>query len=207
MTAAVRTGAQLGIARCRACGQILRLRAEHEGARCPRCSAPVHRRKPASIALTWAMLIAAAILYLPANLLPIMRTEMLGGASDDTILSGVVALWRAGSLDLAIIVFVASILVPLFKIGALVLLLVTAQRGSAWRRRERSALYRLIEFIGHWSMLDIFVVALLAALVHFQTLAEITPGPGAIAFGAVVVLTMLASKSFDPRLIWDDPPR
>lgn len=204
----IATGAELGIAACRACGQVLKMPSEYDGARCPRCSAPVHRRKPQSIARSWALLIAASILYVPANLLPIMRTETLGGSpSDDTILSGVVVLWEKGSYDLAVIVFVASIVVPLLKIGVLALLLVTAQRGSSWRRRERSLLYRLIEFIGHWSMLDIFVVALLAALVHFQTLARITPGPGAIAFGTVVVLTMLASKSFDPRLIWDRPRR
>jgi paraquat-inducible protein A len=110
-----------------------------------------------------------------------------------------------GSWDLAIIVFVASIVVPLLKIAILMTLLITAGRHSSWRRKERGKLYRFVEFIGHWSMLDIFVVALMAALVRFQSLADVTPGPGAVAFGAVVVLTMLASKSFDERLIWDPP--
>lgn len=201
---AVITATQLGVAACLACGQVVRLSERCEGAPCPRCSAPLRHRKHHAYARTWALLIAASILYVPANLLPIMRTRTLGGAArEDTILSGVVELWQAGSPDLSIIVFVASILVPVLKIGMLALLLVTSQRGSQWARRSRSRMYRLIEFVGHWSMLDIFVVALMAALVRFQSLADITPRPGAVAFGAVVVLTMLASRRFDPRLIWD----
>jgi paraquat-inducible protein A len=201
----LRTAADLNVIACHSCGQVLRFEHRHEGAACPRCSASVHRRKPASFTRTWALLIAAAILYVPANLLPIMRTASLGDVDDDTILSGVIRLWQNGSYDLATIVFVASIMVPVVKIVVLAVLLITTQRGSRWRQRQRSQLYRLIEFIGHWSMLDIFVVALLAALVHFKTLADVTPGPGAVAFGAVVVLTMMASKTFDPRLIWDIP--
>jgi paraquat-inducible protein A len=204
--AAVITATELKVAACASCGQVVRLSERCEGAPCPRCSAPLRHRKHHAFARTWALLIAASILYVPANLLPIMRTRTLGGAArDDTILSGVVELWQAGSWDLAIIVFVASIVVPLIKIGMLVLLLVTSQRRSNWARKGRSRMYRLIEFIGHWSMLDVFVVALMAALVRFQTLADITPRPGSIAFGAVVVLTMLASRRFDPRLIWDVP--
>jgi paraquat-inducible protein A len=198
------TATQLGVAGCTACGQVVRLSERCEGAPCPRCGAPLRHRKHHSFARTWALLIAAAILYVPANLLPIMRTRSLGGAArDDTILSGVIELWDVGSWDLAIIVFVASILVPMVKICLLVLLLVTSQRHSMWARRGRGRMYRLIEFIGHWSMLDVFVVALMAALVRFQTLADVTPRPGSVAFGAVVVLTMLASRRFDPRLIWD----
>lgn len=204
--APVVTATELNVAACAACGRIVRLTERCEGAPCPRCSAPLRHRKHNSLSRTWAFLIAASILYVPANLLPIMRTQTLGGAArDDTILSGVFELWTAGSWDLAIIVFVASIVVPLVKIGMLVLLLITSQRGSHWARMGRSRMYRLIEFVGHWSMLDIFVVALMAALVRFQTLADITPRPGSIAFGAVVVLTMLASRRFDPRLIWDAP--
>lgn len=200
------TATQLNVAACAACGQVVRLTERCEGAPCPRCAAPLRHRKHNSYSRTWAFLIAATILYVPANLLPIMRTRTLGGAPrDDTILSGVVELWTAGSWDLAIIVFVASIIVPMVKIGAMALLLITSRRGSAWARVGRSRLYRLIEFVGHWSMLDIFVVALMAALVRFQTLADITPRPGAVAFGAVVVLTMLASRRYDPRLIWDAP--
>ncbi len=200
------TAAQLGLMRCDACGLVLEAPRQARCANCPRCGAPLHRRQPNSLARTWALLIAATVLYIPANLLPIMRTVSLGEVpQSDTILSGVVELWVRGSWDLAVIVFVASIVVPLAKIAILAMLLLTTGAHSRWRRRERSRIYRFVEFIGHWSMLDIFVVALMAALVRFQSLADVTPGPGAAAFGAVVVLTMLASKSFDPRLIWDPP--
>lgn len=200
------TAAQLGLVRCSACGLVVQAPEAGRHAICPRCEAPLHRRLPNSLARTWALLIAAAVLYIPANLFPIMRTASLGEVpQSDTILSGVVELWVRGSWDLAIIVFVASIVVPLLKIAILMTLLITTGRHSSWRRKERGKLYRFVEFIGHWSMLDIFVVALMAALVRFQSLADVTPGPGAVAFGAVVVLTMLASKSFDERLIWDPP--
>lgn len=200
------TAAQLGLIRCSACSLVVQEPEAGRHAICPRCEAPLHRRLPNSLARTWALLIAAAVLYIPANLFPIMRTASLGEVpQSDTILSGVVELWVRGSWDLAIIVFVASIVVPLLKIAILMTLLITTGRHSSWRRKERGKLYRFVEFIGHWSMLDIFVVALMAALVRFQSLADVTPGPGAVAFGAVVVLTMLASKSFDERLIWDPP--
>ncbi|TJY62340.1 paraquat-inducible membrane protein A [Sinimarinibacterium sp. CAU 1509] len=175
--------------------------------RCRRCGTSIHRRKPESIARTWAFLIAAAILYLPANLLPIMLTSTLLEQRSDTILSGVAALWRDGAWDIAIIVFVASVVVPILKIGVIALLLWSVQSGARWRRSERTRLYRIVEFVGHWSMLDVFVVALLVGLVHFRSFADVQPGPGAVAFAAVVVLTMLASMSFDPRLIWDVPAK
>lgn len=193
----------LGLLHCHACGAVYREPAAPGDAHCRRCNAHLRVRKPHSIARTWAFLIAAAILYLPANLIPIMKTSTLLEQREDTILSGVVALWRAGSPEIAVIVFVASIVVPIAKIAVLALLLVTTQRGSAWRRFERAQLYRVIEFVGYWSMLDVFVVALLVALVHFRSYADVQPGGGAVAFAAVVVLTMIASKSFDPRLIWD----
>ena len=200
------TAAQLGLIRCSACSLVVQEPEADRHAICPRCEAPLHRRLPHSLSRTWALLISAAMLYIPANMLPIMRTASLGEVpQSDTILSGVVELWVRGSWDLAIIVFVASIVVPLLKIAILMTLLITTGRRSSWRRKERGKLYRFVEFIGHWSMLDIFVVALMAALVRFQSLADVTPGPGAVAFGAVVVLTMLASKTFDERLIWDPP--
>lgn len=199
--APVPTAGDMGILTCHACGQVCR----HVGdpIRCVRCGSRLHRRKPDSIARTWALLLAAMILYLPANLLPIMRTGSLFGSEDNTILSGVVELWRNGSWDLAVVVFVASILVPLLKFGALIVLLVSVQRGRDWRTLGRARLFRLIENIGYWSMLDVFVVTLLVALVHFQPLTHVDPRPGVVYFGLVVVLTMLASMSFDPRLIWD----
>ena len=170
---------------------------------CARCGSTLHRRRPDSVNRTWALLVAAALLYIPANLLPVMYTRTLFGTEDDTILSGVVLFWTTGSHLLAIIIFIASIVVPVAKLVALVILAATAQRRSRWRPLQRTKLYRLVEFVGRWSMLDIFVVTLTVALVRFQSLAVITAGPGALAFGAVVVLTMLASMQFDPRLIWD----
>jgi len=191
---------------CDACGLAISADAErHQPGHCPRCHELLHRRKPDALRRSWAYLIAAVILYIPANALPALRTTRLFEHSSDTILSGVIELWQGGSWDLAIIVFTASIVVPLLKLGVLALLLITTQRGSSWRQRERTKLYRIIEFIGYWSMLDVFAVALLVTLVHFGTLAQIEPGAGIIAFGAVVVLTMLATQSFDPRLIWDAP--
>lgn len=186
---------------CRACG--LANHGAREGRHCWRCGAVLHCRIPHSITWTWALLAAAALLYVPANILPVMYTESLGGTEGDTIMSGVVLFWNTGSPGLAIVIFVASILVPVSKLLALALLAGTAQRGSRWAPAGRTRLYRVVEFIGRWSMLDIFVVTLTVALVRFQALAVITAGPGALAFGCVVILTMIASSRFDPRLIWD----
>ncbi|HEX7339113.1 MAG TPA: paraquat-inducible protein A [Rhodanobacteraceae bacterium] len=174
---------------------------------CPRCHATLHRRKPDSVARTWALLIAAAILYIPANVVPVMRTVSLFSASDNTILSGVVELWKVGSPDLAVIVFFASIMVPMLKFIALAWLLVSVQRRRArWPQRQRSKLYRIVEHMGYWSMLDVFVVTLLTGAVQLAPLAQVVPLPGIIWFALVVVLTVLASQSFDPRLIWDNAP-
>jgi paraquat-inducible protein A len=199
------TAAAAGLLACHDCGQINRAPAARGAAQsqCARCGSRLHLRKPHSVARTWALLIAAAILYLPANLLPIMETWSIFGSQSDTIMSGVVYLWISGSWPLALLVFVASVMVPLLKLIAIALLLVTIQRRSRWRPHERTRLYRLVEFVGRWSMLDIYVVALLVAMVQLQSLATMSAGPGALAFGAVVVLTMLAAMSLDPRLIWD----
>ncbi|KAB8060023.1 PqiA/YebS family transporter subunit [Janthinobacterium sp. FT14W] len=188
---------------CHACGLVAPPLGHGKHLRCVRCGSALHVRKPNSISRTWALLIAAMILYIPANLLPVMVTQSLFGAQDDTIMSGVVLFWSSGSKGLAIIIFIASVVVPMLKLGVLALLAFTAQRRSRWRPRQRTVLYRMVEFIGRWSMLDIFVVTLTVALVRFKSLAVITAGPGALAFGAVVVLTMLAAMQFDPRLIWD----
>jgi len=198
-----RRGRDLRLIGCKACGLVLRSAAPGWAGHCPRCDHPLHRRKPDSHARTWALLIAAAILYIPANALPVMHTATLFDAQDNTILSGVVELWSSGAWDLAVIVFVASIAVPLMKMACLVLLLLSSRAGSPRWRRQRTRIYRMVEFIGRWSMLDVFVVALLLTLVRFGILAEVKAGPGIVAFCAVVVLTMLASMSFDPRLIWD----
>ncbi|MDY0012973.1 MAG: paraquat-inducible protein A [Rhodocyclaceae bacterium] len=205
------TARTAGLLSCHACGQLSRGTGDHHP-RCPRCRAPLHPRKPASIATTWALTLAALILFVPANTLPMMTTVSLAGSQTDTILSGVVFLWQSGSWPLALVVFFASILVPLMKILALLYLALSVQRGSRHAPRARTQLYRAVELIGRWSMLDIYVVTLLVALVRFQGLATVDAGPAAVAFGAVVVLTMFAAMSFDPRLIWDplsdpDTPR
>lgn len=192
---------QQGLCSCHVCGQL----SPASRARCPGCDSRLHRRKPDSLNRTWAYLLAAIICYVPANLLPIMTTRSLLGEQRDTLLSGILFLWQSGSWGLACIVFAASILVPLLKLFILLFLVISVQRQSRWRRSQRLKLYLILERIGRWSMLDIFVVALLVALVHLESLAVIEAGSGAVAFAAVVVLTMLASMSFDPRLIWDLP--
>lgn len=197
------SAASAGLAACHGCGLVSRLAPGVHAAHCPRCGASVHLRKPQSIARSWALLITAAVLYVPANVLPIMHTGSLFGAQSDTIMSGIVYLWHAGSWDLAAVVFIASVVVPLAKLFALAFLLVSVQRRSTWQPMQRAKLYRAVEFVGKWSMLDVYVVALLATLVHFQSLATITAGVGAVAFGGVVVITMFAAMAFDPRLIWD----
>jgi paraquat-inducible protein A len=198
--------AALGLMGCRGCGLVLRARNDATPCYCPRCDSALHRRKPDSQRRAWAFLISAALLYIPANTLTVMRTTELFDVQDNTILSGVVQLWNNGAWDLALIVFTASIVVPLVKIACL-LLLLAGGRGSPLGRRERTRVYRMVEFIGRWSMLDVFVVSLLLALVRFGFVADVEAGPGIVAFCSVVVLTMLASMSFDPRLIWDAPPR
>jgi paraquat-inducible protein A len=202
-SASAPTAARSGLFVCHDCGLLSKpaLHA-HEG-RCPRCGSHLHFRKPGSIARTWAFVIAAVILYIPANMLPVMDTSSLFGAQTDTILSGVVYLWTSGSWPLAVIVFIASIAVPMLKIIALIFLVLTAQLRWRWLPERRTRIYRLVELVGRWSMLDIYVITILVALVQFNALATIKAGPGAIAFGAVVVLTMFAAMSFDPRLIWD----
>jgi paraquat-inducible protein A len=188
------------LCRCHDCGWLA---PEGDHGHCPRCGSELHARKPDSIVRSWALLIAAALLYIPANLLPVMVTTSLGGSQADTILSGVVYLWVSGSWPLALVVFFASIMVPMLKLGSLALLLVSVQLHSRWRPVDRTRLYRITELVGRWSMVDIFVVTMLVALVNLRPLASVDAGPGAVAFGAVVVLTMLAAEAFDPRLIWD----
>lgn len=170
---------------------------------CARCGAHLYARKPGSLVRTWAFLLSAAILYVPANLLPVIESGSLFESQIQTIWSGVVYLWVTGSWFLAAIVFTASIVIPASKILSLSFLALSAQRRSRWKPLQRARIYRITHYIGRWSMVDIFVGAMLVGLVQFKSLASIVPGPGAIFFAAVVVLTMLASASFDPRLTWD----
>ncbi|CAG9270945.1 Paraquat-inducible protein A [Paraburkholderia unamae] len=197
------TGAACGIARCHACGLLARMPAAAHAVTCPRCGSAMHLRKVASLSRTWAFLAAAVVLYVPANVLPVMDTSSLFGSQKDTIMSGVVYLWVSGSWPLALLVFIASVAVPMVKILGLSYLAWTTQRRWKWLPEQRTRIYRLIELVGRWSMLDIYVITMLVALVQFNALATIKAGPAAIAFGAVVILTMFAANMFDPRLIWD----
>lgn len=202
----MQSAAALGLASCETCGLLSRLPTRAGSARthCPRCHARLHPRKPASLLRTWVLLIASYILYIPANTLPILSTRALFDAQDSTIMRGVILFWNTGSWFIASLILIASIVVPLTKLLALTFLAISVQRRSAWRPRQRTKLYRLIEFIGRWSMLDIYVVAISVALVQLGTFATMRAGLGAVCFGTVVVLTMMATRSFDPRLIWDN---
>ncbi len=197
------TAAEAGFLACHACALVHRASGAAHEQTCTRCGAALHVRKPNSIARSWALLIAAYVLIVPANILPVMISGSLFGSETDTIMSGVVFLWIDGSWPLAVILFIASIAVPFSKLGAMTFLLVSVQRRSTLAPEQRTRLYRVLEIVGRWSMIDIYVAALLTALVQFGGLMTIRAGPGAIAFGAVVVLTMFAAESFDPRLIWD----
>lgn len=203
MSGSTPTAMELGLIPCRACGMVSRPAPSAEVAHCLRCNARLHLRIPNSASRCWAFLIAGYILYLPANLLPIMYTGTLSGIRRDTILSGIFYLWESGSWGIAVIVFIASIMVPILKLGALTFLLISVRGRFPWQKRERTMLYRLLKLVGRWSMLDIFVAAILTKLVQFRFLATVEVGPAALPFGAVVVITMIAVMQFDPRLIWD----
>lgn len=192
----------LGLAVCSGCRAVCALGVAGE-VRCPRCAERVFARIPRSLEKSSAYLVAAAALYVPANVLPVMHSSSLVVQQDDTILSGVVYLAKTGSWPLAALVFVASVTVPLLKILAIGVLVWMSAWGLEGHRKARTRLYRVVEFIGRWSLLDIFAVMMLVALVQMGTLASVVPREGALAFAGVVVLTLLASESFDPRLIWD----
>ncbi|ADR58339.1 Paraquat-inducible protein A [Pseudomonas sp. XWY-1] len=193
-----------GIVVCNECHELNRQEPDSTSQTCTRCGAIVHARRPNSIVRTWALLIAASILYIPANILPIMTVSTLGQGSPDTIMSGVITLLKHGMVPIAAVVFIASILVPTFKLVGIGLLLYSVQRRQPLSARQRILMYRFIEFIGRWSMLDIFVIAILVAVVNFGRIASVEANLGAVAFATVVILTMLAALTFDPRLIWDN---
>src|SRR5215468_7960711 len=203
MDAGILTAMQQGLQSCETCGLLSRPAPGEEEGRCPRCGDALEFRKRASIQRAWAFLIAAAICYVPANVLPVLTTTTAAGADSDTILQGVVLLWSPTGWPLSLIVLVASIMIPSAKILALAYLLISVQRGSAQNNAQRVRMYRTVEFIGRWSMVDVFVDTFTAALVQLQPLMSVEPGPGLPFFAAVVVLTMLAVESFDPRFIWD----
>jgi paraquat-inducible protein A len=200
------TAKELSLIACRSCHLLIKPPCVEESVRiiCPRCGAALHARKPNSIARTWALVLAAYILYIPANLLPITKVTSLGKIQLDTIISGVIYFIHSGMWPIALVIFIASVLVPLLKLFILTCLLISVQRGSSWRRADRTRLYRITEAVGRWSMLDIYVVTILVALVALGSFATIEAGMGAVFFASVVVLTMFAAMSFDPRLIWDE---
>ena len=203
MNAVFKSARNAGLISCHNCHLLCQRAEQPSHMRCPRCGADLHDRKPNSITRTWALVLAAFIFYIPANLLPITIVISLGKAQADTIMSGVIYFLQTGMWPIALIIFLASVFIPLLKLLVLIFLLISVQRKTNWRQQDRTRLYRIVEIIGRWSMVDIFVVTILVALVHLGGLATIHAGPGALFFGAVVVTTILAAMSFDPRLIWD----
>ena len=196
-------GAHRPGARRMGCGICRYVTRTFPGTVCPRCGFPLQARKPNAIARTWALGFAALFLYIPANTYPVLTLTSLGATTPSTIMGGVRELLDAGMWPLAALVFFASILVPVMKVIGLTILLVSTQTRSRRRLRDRTRLYRIIDNIGRWSMIDIFMGSLLVALLQFGAVVSVRPGPGAVAFAAVVMLTMLAAQAFDPRLMWD----
>ena len=199
------TAVHASLLRCHTCHQLNRARhlSAHGRHVCSRCGAAIHLRKPHSLSRTWALTLAACILYIPANVYPVMTVISFGKGSPDTILSGVKHLIEAEMWPIAGLVFFASIVVPMAKLIGLSYLLISVQWRSHWRPKERTILYRVTELIGRWSMIDIFMISILIALVKLEAIATIEPGAGATSFAAVVIITMFAAMAFDPRLIWD----
>lgn len=197
------TAMQRGLHSCPVCHLVSEPAPGEAEGQCPRCDEDLTFRKHRSLERTWAFVIAATVCYIPANVLPVLITSTAAGKDSDTILQGVVLLWSPTGWPLSLIVLIASIMIPSAKILALVYLLVSVQRGSVSSPEQRVRLFSIVEFIGRWSMVDVFVDTFTAALVQLQPLMAVQPGPGLIFFAAVVVLTMLAVESFDPRLIWD----
>jgi len=188
---------------CETCELLIDAAREHGD--CPRCGARIRRRKPDAIGRTVALVIAGFLLYVPANLLPVLSIERFGRDEPSTIISGVLELITNGLWPLAIIVFTASVVVPLVKLFGLTLMLVMTRLRSPRWLVGRTMTYRFIDRIGRWSNIDVFMISILAALLQFGTLTSLRPQPGAIAFAAVVVITMLASRCFDARVMWDAP--
>ena len=195
--------AHAGLVGCELCGLLNRRQAGHEPASCTRCGTSLHARKPDSFMRTWALLAAAYGLYIPANMLPVLETQSLTEQTSDTILGGAIRLWSQGAWPLSVVIVVASFAVPLAKMFILTWLLVSPRRDEPANALRRTRAYRVTDFIGRWSMVDIYVGGLLIGLVQFYPFAEVTVGPAALAFAGVVVLTMLASRAFDPRILWD----
>ena len=203
MTERTVTSRQLGLVNCHDCRLLVESPPGQKHSCCPRCGAHLHTRKPNSLARTWALVCAAILFYIPANVLPMTITSTLGNREADTITSGVIYFIQSGSWEIAAVIFVASIFVPFAKLIILIFLLLSVRFRLTWKPKDRTRLYRLTELVGRWSMVDIYVVTILVALVKLGAVASIEAGPAAVYFAAVVVTTMFAAESFDPRLIWD----
>jgi paraquat-inducible protein A len=197
---------ELGLVLCRTCGMVSPEAIARLGGYCPRCESRITHRITSSTEATVAWLITGIILYIPANLVPVMHTSGIAGEADSTILGGIIEFWRTGSWDIALLIFIASVAVPFTKFIAIGLLVWTAHGRSTWQQHQRTKLYRIVELIGYWSMLDVVVVAITSALVQFRAVGTAVPRPGIAYFCAVVIATMIAAQSFDPRLIWDRGP-
>lgn len=191
--------ADKGLASCHTCGRLEPVAA----GRCSRCGTKLHLRKPNSLKRTIALLLAAVALYVPAMSLPVMRVSGISGAEENTIISGVITFWEMGSYPVAIIIFTASVLIPILKIAALIWLCLAAAGKVGGTGRKLTLTYHITEIVGRWSMIDVFVVAILVCLVRLGALMTINPGPAALSFAAVVILTMFSAMAFDPRLLWD----
>jgi paraquat-inducible protein A len=201
VTGAPLTALQAHQLSCLECGLLI---PDTAAQKCRRCGGALHSRHKNSLNRTWALLITAMILYVPANLMPITLTTALGSTEGDTIMQGVIYFLFSGDWPIALVILTASILVPLLKMAALTYLLLSVQRHSSHRPLDRAKIFRMVEFVGRWSMIDVFVVTIMVALVQLGAVATIQAGTGAIFFCAVVITTMLAAESFDPRLIWDE---
>lgn len=206
----MKTGLNTGLALCSCCRKLQRLIPHLPGTqlRCRRCDSPLHPRIPNSNLRTWAFTLIGLVMMIPANIYPVMTVVYLGTGEPDTIFSGVIRLAQEGMLPIAILVFIASIAVPLIKLLGIMWLLFSIQGHWQLSLRQCTLLYRIIQFIGRWSMLDLFIISILVTLVDLGAIAKVSAGPGASAFASVVVLTIFAAMSFDPRLIWDQeaPP-
>ncbi len=206
MAKAPLTAREAGLTHCLECRLLTAKRHGVVETHCPRCGARLDSRKPASLTRTWALLISSLIFLFPANLLPIMTVTYLGERQPNTIMEGIEQFIQSGSYFIALLIFFASILVPVFKVVGIMLIMISIQNKWKTWSRHKTLMFRIIKFIGRWSMLDIFVMAIMVALVNLGMLSSIAPAPAATYFAAVVVLTMLAANTFDTRLIWEDTP-
>jgi paraquat-inducible protein A len=203
MSAPAISALQQGLQNCEHCGLLSRPAPGAAEGHCPRCGGHLIFRKPDSLQRTVAYLVAAAICYIPANFLPIMTTVAFGNRESDTIMQGVILLWSPTGWPLSCIILIASIMIPSAKIGAMFYLVFSVRKGSVQTPAKRVKLFKIVEAIGRWSMIDVFVVTFTVALIQLQPLMSVEPAPGIFFFAAVVVLTMMAVECFDPRLIWD----